>query len=46
MKQLRTKTFNGEVVKLVKIGEKKVVVRLDGNGTHHALTAEDLFKLI
>ena len=46
METLETKAFNGEIVKLVKIGDQKVAVRVDGNGTHHRLTAEELFKLI
>jgi len=41
-----TKIVNGELVKLVKIGNQKRVVRVDGNGCHHSLTEVELFKLI
>lgn len=46
VKKLQTKSLNGQLLKLIEIEKRREVVRIDGNGTMHPLTAEQLFKLI
>jgi len=45
-RHLVSKSLNGQLIKLVEIEQEKRVVRIDGNGVMHPLTAEELFKLI